>query len=560
MSRPASEVHVRIDSDRSIVEARQRGRALAEEAGFGLPDLAMIATAISELARNVLRFAGSGDVVIRMCDGEQGTRGVVITASDQGPGIPDLHLALTDGYSTAGGLGLGLPGVRRLMDELGDHVPARPRHHGGRDQMEEVAGIAQEYTDVLRNAVALSDEEALEVGYQFGRDLLERGHSLLEVVTIHRHAVAEITASQPGADPGRIVGLANRMLVEALVPFEMRQRALPEATARIAASEARYRDIVENASDVVFTLDPNGRFTSINAAGEKLSGYSATELLGMTVDRVVAPEHARLARVVSRWRPDALDGRHRYALDIVAKDGRRVPLDIRTRVVEEQGTLRSIQGIARDMTDRHHAETALRRLNSALEEKARRIAHALHDEAGQLLASVYFKLSDIEREPAAVRARLGELRDLLDQVDREIRTLSHELRPTILDDLGLIPALEFLGDGISRRHGVRVVVSGTTEGRLSADVETAVYRIAQEALTNATKHGRPASIHIDIGRGVGRLAGRIVDDGAGFDQATTGRGLGLVGMRERVMGLGGTLAISSSPGHGTTITFDLPLE
>jgi serine/threonine-protein kinase RsbT len=110
-------VRVRIDSDRSILEARQRGRALAEESGFGIPDLAMIATAISELARNTLRYAQSGDVLIRTCE-QDGRRGVMIVASDQGPGIGDVALALQDGYSTSGGLGLGLPGVKRLMDEF----------------------------------------------------------------------------------------------------------------------------------------------------------------------------------------------------------------------------------------------------------------------------------------------------------------------------------------------------------------------------------------------------------------------------------------------------------
>lgn len=113
----APEVRVSIDSDRDVVEARQRGRELADHAGFGLTDLAIIATTISELARNALRYATGGQIVVRVAE-EDNRRGVVIVATDDGPGISDVNQALRDGYSTSGGLGLGLPGVRRLMDDF----------------------------------------------------------------------------------------------------------------------------------------------------------------------------------------------------------------------------------------------------------------------------------------------------------------------------------------------------------------------------------------------------------------------------------------------------------
>jgi serine/threonine-protein kinase RsbT len=112
-----TEVRVRIESDRDIVEARQRGRELANHAGFGFTDLALIATAISELARNVLRYATTGEIVVRIVEGPSRT-GIRITASDEGPGIADVSEALQDGFSTSGSLGLGLPGVKRIMDEF----------------------------------------------------------------------------------------------------------------------------------------------------------------------------------------------------------------------------------------------------------------------------------------------------------------------------------------------------------------------------------------------------------------------------------------------------------
>ena len=110
-------VRVHLTSERDILAARHQARALAHDAGFGLADLAIIATAISELGQNALRYAKGGDLDIEIVH-DRGRRGIVIVASDRGPGIPDVELALRDGYSTSGSLGLGLPGVRRLMDEF----------------------------------------------------------------------------------------------------------------------------------------------------------------------------------------------------------------------------------------------------------------------------------------------------------------------------------------------------------------------------------------------------------------------------------------------------------
>ncbi|MCL5291604.1 MAG: ATP-binding protein [Actinobacteria bacterium] len=113
----ADEMRVPISTDADIITARQKGRALAEWVGFSGSDLTIIASAISELARNIIEYAGHGEIIIRLA--ERGARrGIVIVARDDGPGIPDVALAMQDGYSTGKGLGLGLPGARRLMDEF----------------------------------------------------------------------------------------------------------------------------------------------------------------------------------------------------------------------------------------------------------------------------------------------------------------------------------------------------------------------------------------------------------------------------------------------------------
>ena len=117
MAQHETGVRLRVASERDITAARHQVRALAHAAGFGLADLAIIATAISELGENALRYAAAGDLEIEIVR-DQGRTGILIVASDRGPGIPDVDLALRDGYSTSGSLGLGLPGVRRLMDDF----------------------------------------------------------------------------------------------------------------------------------------------------------------------------------------------------------------------------------------------------------------------------------------------------------------------------------------------------------------------------------------------------------------------------------------------------------
>src|SRR5205809_3048965 len=235
-------------------------------------------------------------------------------------------------------------------------------------------------------------------------------------------------------------------------------------------------------------------------------------------------------------------------------------------VQERERIIRRQQEAIRELSARRQAEQALRALNQRLEEEARRIAHALHDEAGQLLVSVYLALDTLaaEWQPEA-RGRLIEIRARLEQVEAQLRRLSHELRPTILDDLGLKPAIEFLADGIAKRTGRAVVVTGSTGGRLSGPVETAMYRIVQEALTNVTKHAHATQAVVRLERRPGALVCSIADNGRGFDaRARSARlhseGLGLIGMRERAASLGGTFSIHSSPGKGTRLKIVVPLK
>ena len=204
---------------------------------------------------------------------------------------------------------------------------------------------------------------------------------------------------------------------------------------------------------------------------------------------------------------------------------------------------------------------AWQRLNEALENEAKKIAHALHDEAGQLLASVHIAIADVASElPPPGRARLQEVRRLLHTIELELRNLSHELRPTVLDRLGLLPALQFLAENVARRAGIRIQVTGEEAGRLPSEVEITLYRIAQEALNNVVRHARAKSASIELRVGPQHVSCAIRDNGIGFapERMREGDGLGLTGISERLQALGGSLHIASKPRRGTLLRAEVP--
>ena len=206
---------------------------------------------------------------------------------------------------------------------------------------------------------------------------------------------------------------------------------------------------------------------------------------------------------------------------------------------------------------------ALRRAVQAQEAERKRLARELHDETGQALTSILLGLAAVESSKTAeeAHAAAADLRGLVVETLQSVRRLAVELRPSALDDFGLEPALRRLGETV-REGGALDVQVETRLGavRLPADVETALYRIVQEALTNAVKHAGANHVSVVVTRKATGVQVMIEDDGSGFDPAarSTG-GLGLLGMRERVELLDGTLAIDTSPGAGTTLIVELPL-
>jgi signal transduction histidine kinase len=233
--------------------------------------------------------------------------------------------------------------------------------------------------------------------------------------------------------------------------------------------------------------------------------------------------------------------------------------DADLRLAEQFGARAAI---AVDLSHRV-ARDSLRRVVAGQELERQRLARELHDETGQALTSILLGLKTVEeaRAPDEMRRAARALRELVVATLQDVRRLAVELRPKALDDFGLVAALERLGNSFSEATGIRVQLEASLgDERLPSEVETTLYRIVQEALTNIVKHARARNVSILLVRRDGSVTAVVEDDGEGFEPDAVGSdGLGLLGMRERVALIDGRLTVESRPGAGATLAVEVPL-
>ena len=226
-------------------------------------------------------------------------------------------------------------------------------------------------------------------------------------------------------------------------------------------------------------------------------------------------------------------------------------------------TLAARAAIAVDLSERVSRD-AVRRVLAAQELERRRLARELHDETGQALASILLGLKPLERsaETAEARAEVASVRQLVVSTLQDVRALAVELRPAALDDFGLVPAVERLAGTVREQSELRIDFEAQLGvKRLPTEVETALYRVVQEALTNIVKHAAARHVSIVLARKAGAVVAVIEDDGSGFDpRRTRGDALGLSGMKERMVLVGGQLRVESASGAGTTLVAEVPVR
>jgi PAS domain S-box-containing protein len=399
---------------------------------------------------------------------------------------------------------------------------------------------------------------------RFDEDMIETGFATLE--SLHRRKDGTTFPVEVNV---KLVKL-ERVYRLAIVRDITRRKQAEEA---LRASEERYRELFENAKDAIYVHDLSGHYVSVNRAAESLSGFSRDEILGKHYSNFVSPRNLRNARTNLCKKLDE-ENETVYEVFMITKDRRAVPVEVSSRLIYEKGEPIGVQGIVRDITERRRAQEALqtysRRLIEAQEAERQHIARELHDEIGQVLTAVKINLQSIQRlgPDAAWLAPLDESIGIVDEALGRVRELSIELRPSLLDDLGLSAALRWYVDRYAQRTGIIAEVVNDFSGaaRLSRELETACFRIAQEALTNTVRHAQAKRVSVRLARSRDKVLLTITDDGAGFDvadlfsNANTVAALGLRGMEERALAVGGKLEIESAHDGGTRICASFPLK
>lgn len=345
---------------------------------------------------------------------------------------------------------------------------------------------------------------------------------------------------------------------------------------QLRLSEERYRQLFENAHDAIWVQDLSGRNIAANDAAARLIGYQyGAEIVGRDVRDYIPPESLALAREIRDKLARGEVVEQPYEQKLIRKDGSEVILKLTTNLLTSDGKPTAFQHIARDITTERRLQENMRyyvqQITEAQEEESRRIARELHDSTLQnLIASVHKLENFCQGNPVAAEMDSGFLRELggrLREIVQEIRAFSRDLRPSILDDLGLIPSVEWLVEELRRNSKVQVnfEVIGV-ERRFSPPTEVALFRIIQEALRNIVKHALATVVEVEVAFRMAETVVTIADNGIGFEAPRslselprTGR-LGLLGMQERARLIGATLEIRSAPGQGTTLTVTVPVE
>ncbi|OQY68019.1 MAG: hypothetical protein B6D46_04915 [Polyangiaceae bacterium UTPRO1] len=344
-----------------------------------------------------------------------------------------------------------------------------------------------------------------------------------------------------------------------------------------ADGETWYRTVFDHASVGIARVAPDGRFLEVNDRFCEIVGYARAQLMAGNFQQIthlddLEADVANVARLL-RGEAQSYAMQKRYlrpdgegvwvALHVaVVRNAAGDPTDF-VSVVEDISAIKRSERMLLDYSTR--LEELSRRLLSVQEDERRALARELHDEIGQQLAALKLNLEALRRRYSALAGepRLTDALGILDQTMGRIGNAALDLRPSMLDDLGLAAALRSYARRQEARAGCVIAVVGTVRGRLPEQVETAAFRIAQEAVRNAIVHAAPTRIEVRLALEIGSLVVTVRDDGRGFDadkEAATPRatGVGMLGMRERAELIGGTLEITSALGKGTIVSARLP--
>ena len=346
------------------------------------------------------------------------------------------------------------------------------------------------------------------------------------------------------------------------MPFSLLSDA--DAASRLAA-------LLDSAMDAIISIDEQERIVLYNRAAEQTFGWSADQVMGQPLSMLIPARfraahgahvrHFAATNVTSRRKGEGV------VLYGLRADGTEFPMDASISQIEtDHGKVFSV--ILRDVTERVKARRDLARFateaSAIREQEKSRVARELHDELAQSLTALKMDAiwvrDHLARDPAAAAGKLAGMLEMLDSSVAATRRIAADLRPLVLDDLGLVPAIEWLVQSFTQRHGVPCTLDIDESLELGEPYATAVFRIVQESLANAAKHAQARQVSVRVAREGREIVLAVQDDGRGFDPqaARTPQSLGLIGLRERAQLLEGTVRVDSAPGRGTRIEARIP--
>lgn len=334
-------------------------------------------------------------------------------------------------------------------------------------------------------------------------------------------------------------------------------------------SDREYHTLFNAAPDAIVIVDDNGRITAVNERTETMFGYGRDELIGQGVDLLV-PEAMRgmHARHRTRYaaRPTTRPMGSGLELSARHKGGTHFPVEISLSAIKAESGL-SVIATVRDVRERKRLRAFGRQALRAMEAERKRVALELHDETIQTLVALLIRLKVAQRNPARAGSPefLDELRREIAEAAEGVRRMAGALRPPELDALGVAAAIESHARILTETTGLPVTVEvESREQLLPQDVQLALYRIVQEALSNTFRHAEAQRVAVRLRREAASVIVEIEDDGTGFDvlevMASDQRGLGLFGILERAAYAGGRAEFDSRPGEGTRVIATFPVE
>lgn len=369
----------------------------------------------------------------------------------------------------------------------------------------------------------------------------------------------------------------DRALRQAAVRRQHRQ-----AQEALRLSEKRLRAITDALGEGVFVTDPNCALRWMNPEAERLLGWREEELIGQPIHQIVHRPAADAPPSDPNCCGSLLALRHGVPQRVeddtyLHRDGTPIAVEVVATPLFEDGQLVGAVTVMQDIRARKAARQELldarRRsqelsahLQSVREEERTRIARELHDELGQMLTALKIDVSWLRQrvpaDEAPLQNKIAGMTRLIDDTVDWVRRMSAELRPVMLDDLGLRAAIEWLLEGFAQRHDISCrLEADDADFRLPGESGTAAFRIVQECLTNVARHAAARQVCVGLHQREGGLELSVSDDGCGFVPDTRGprRSFGLLGIRERAENLGGSYALDSAPGCGTRVRVRLPL-